>query len=118
RLVKDVGIKAPRVTRDGKIVTQGKGTEQMWRTMRMLKAFTADELAVMASTEEIQVKPQTAKSYLKHICKAGYITVISTRPKRYRFARWTGCQPPMIQRLKTVFDPNLRQIMWQEEAND
>src|SRR3989339_1396591 len=42
-LVLDHGAEAPRVNRQGEEVTQGLGTEAMWRTMKTLSAFTASE---------------------------------------------------------------------------
>lgn len=122
RLVKDVGIDAPRVTRDGKPVIQGAGRDQMWRTLRMLAGdFTFRDLAIAASTEEVPVSEVDANDYVKHLAGAGYLILAQkggpNRPARYRFnrAKNTGPKAPMVQRLKTVFDPNLGKVVWQEE---
>jgi hypothetical protein len=121
-LVRDVGMEAPRVRRDGTAVTQGLGREQMWRTMRILGEFSVRDLAVNASTEECQVAEKDAKDYSHFLAKAGYLVV--TRPgkgigkggvqTRYRFIqqRFTGPKPPKIQRIKAVYDPNLQQVVW------
>lgn len=121
-LVKDVGIDAPRVTRDGKPVVQGAGRDQMWRTLRMLVGdFTFRDLAIAASTEEVPVSEVDANDYVKHLAGAGYLILAQkggpNRPARYRFnrAKNTGPKAPMVQRLKTVFDPNLGKVVWQEE---
>lgn len=124
-LENDCGIEAPRVRRDGSAVTQGLGREQMWRTMRLLKEFTALDLAIQASTEEAVVQPQTATEYCRYLALAGYLTVISKGrgkgsggvPSRYRFVptRNSGPMPPMLQRTKQVFDPNLDQVVWSSE---
>lgn len=119
-LVKDTGAEPPRVRRDGTPVTQGLGREQMWRTMRMLKEFTAVDLAVQASTEEAPVSPETAKEYCKFLELAGYLAKLPAgvprRPGRYRFVPTcnTGPLPPMIQRVKAVYDPNLKAVVWSE----
>lgn len=124
RLVKDVGIEAPRVTRDGKPVTMGAAQEQMWRTMKILSDFTFRDLAISASTETVMVNEEAARDYLGALSVAGYLITVAkggpNRPARYRFnrARNTGPKAPMIQRLKTVFDPNTRKVVWQEEARD
>lgn len=129
RLAKDVGIEAPRVTRDGKPVTQGAAREQMWRTMKMLAGdFSWRDLAVAASTEETPVNEEDAKDYCANLAKAGYlVTTVKGKgngkagvPTRYRFNRGmnTGPRPPMVQRLATVFDPNLRQIVWHAEVEE
>lgn len=124
RLVKDVGIEAPRVTRDGKPVTMGAAQEQMWRTMKILSDFTFRDLAISASTEAVAVSEIAAKDYAAFLAAAGYLLTIQKGgpkgPARYRFnrAKNTGPKAPMIQRLKTVFDPNTRLVVWQEEARD
>ncbi len=122
RLERDCGREAPRVRRDGSKVTQGLGREQMWRTMRILGEFTALDLAVQASTEEVQVKPATAVEYCRFLALAGYLAVVSlghgtgrggvASQYRLRPARHTGPLPPMIQRVKQVYDPNLNQVVW------
>lgn len=135
RLVKDVGVEAPRVTRDGRPVTQGLAREQMWRTMRMLKGdWSWRDLAIAASTEAQPVSETDARDYCANLAKAGYLVIVARGkgvgsglgkggtglPTRYRFvpARYSGPRPPMIQRLSTVFDPNLGTVVWQESPRD
>ncbi|VVE59861.1 hypothetical protein PCA31118_00040 [Pandoraea captiosa] len=129
RLVKDCGLEAPRLNRAGEPVTQGRGQEQMWRTMRILGAdFTYLELAGFASTADAEVSPTAARDYLKHLAKAGYVLVVSKGqgrgkggiPSRYRLApgKYTGPRPPMVQRTKALYDPNLGKVVWHEEIND
>jgi len=124
RLVNNVGVDAPRVTREGKPVTQGQSRENMWRTMRIIGEFSVRELAIQATTEGVNVKPSDAKDYVKYLHKAGYLQI--TRPAqpgnksgmgtqaRYRFIkfRYTGPRPPMVQRTKQVFDPNVGTVVW------
>jgi hypothetical protein len=124
-LEKDVGIEAPRVTKEGAPVTMGRAREQLWRTMKMIRGdFTYRDLAVAASTEEFPVQEMDAADYLKHLKRAGYLHV--TKPgnpaglARYRFnsSKNTGPRPPMVQRLKTVYDPNLGRIVWHPEVDE
>lgn len=128
RLIRDNGLEAPRLTSQGKLVVQGLAQEQMWRTMRMLGSdFNYLELARMASTSETMVSTEAAKSYLKHLAHAGYVTVTAKGrgrgaggvPSRYRFnpGRYTGPRPPMVQRTKNVYDPNLGKVVWQQEVD-
>jgi hypothetical protein len=71
------------------------------------------------------VVPGTAQDYLNQLALAGYLIEIKkgqaqgTHPTRFRFnpARNTGPRPPMIQRTKAVYDPNLGQVVWQEEPD-
>lgn len=129
RLLKDNGVEAPRLDRNGKPVTQGLGTEAMWRSMRIIGEFNGAELAAHASTSGVEVKLETAKSYLRFLKLAGYvITMVEAKSKgigkgavqaRYRLApgKYTGPRPPMIQRTKSVYDPNIDQVVWQEETD-
>lgn len=116
-LVKDVGMEAPAVTRSGKPSTAGRGTEAMWRAIRILRELDADALVEQASAA-VPVTKWTAKSYLKWLTEAGYLVVVSggkgPTPARYRLApgKDTGPQPPMIQRIGQVFDPNLGAVVY------
>jgi len=121
----DVGLEAPRLRRDGTACEQSLAQEAMWRSMKRMDDFTFADLAIFASTEEVPVSPQSARHYIKHLLKAGYLVVTKpakppTHAARYRFipSRNTGPLAPMIQRLKTVFDPNLRAIQFQEDAGE
>lgn len=129
RLIRDNGVEAPRLDRNGNLVTQGLGTEAMWRSMRIIGEFNGNELAAHASTSGVEVKPESAKSYIRFLKLAGYIvTVVEARSKgigkgavqaRYRLApgKYTGPRPPMIQRTKSVYDPNIDKVVWQEEID-
>jgi len=122
KLVKDVGVEAPRVRKDGSIVEQGKAREQMWRTMGILKTFSAADLTISASTEKTLLKIKDVRSYITFLVKAGYLQVVQQSkgaiPARYRLlpARRTGPKPPMVQRVKQVFDPNLGKVVWPKES--
>ena len=126
RLVRDVGHEAPRLRADGEPVVQGASREQMWRTMKIAGQFTSADLAVQASLPESVVSDVDAKDYCKRLAAAGYLAVVEKgkaggphkgTPSVYRFipSRDTGPLPPMVQRLKSVFDPNLNRVVWQEQ---
>lgn len=129
-LLKDNGIEAPRVTKEGKPVTQGMGTEAMWRAMRIIGEFNVSELAGFASGGAVQVAERTAQSYIGALKSAGYLDVVADKvhkggrigaiQARYRLKRgkYTGPRPPMIQRTKALYDPNLGMIVWQQEAEN
>lgn len=119
RLIKDVGADHPRVKRDGTLSTHGIGSEQMWRVMRILKTFTCAELAVNASTTKHQVKESSSVDYCGDLFKAGYLRVISGKGPvaiTYRLIRDTGPKPPIVQRIKQVYDQNQQKVVWTEEA--
>lgn len=131
RLVKDEGIEAPRVRRDGSRVTQGLAQEQMWRTLRMLPGDTnARELAAHACTSATPVAEAAAKDYLLTLAKAGYLLTTQEGKglgygrggvqARYRLkpSRNTGPRPPMICRTRVVYDPNEDKIVWQPSVSE
>lgn len=113
RLAHDAGRHAPRVTKNGEPVSMGQGRLQMWRAMRVLGRFTAQDLAIHASTEEHQVATNEAVTYCRFLWRAGYLT---QQGQHYQFVRrrYSGPKPPMIQRVKQVYDPNLEQVVWSQ----
>lgn len=115
-LVKDGGHHAPRVRKDGAPVTQGAGTENMWRSMYMLGEFTHEDIASHATTQSVQVTKETAKSYVSMLLKCGYLKVlrkaepVKGRLAKYRLVRNTGPLPPKVQRVKRIYDPNTHEV--------
>lgn len=127
RLVRDNGLEAPRLSKDGREVTQGSVNEAMWGTLRrMFKAESVDyrQLAAFASTSRTSVSEQTAKTYVLTLAAAGYLECVQPAvkgakpvPARYRLipAMESGRRSPMIQRTRCVFDPNWNRLVWIEE---
>lgn len=113
-LIKDVGIDCPKVRKDGSTV-KPTNTENMWNAMRIMKRFSIKDLILNASTDDTKIKPTSADDYCKHLCKAGYL--VKQKDKTYRFieSRYTGPKPPMIQRIKQVFDPNIGEVVYPKE---
>jgi hypothetical protein len=117
-LVRDNGVEAPRVRKDGSEVTQGRAQENLWRTLRSLNhTVSYHELAAMASTPDHPVSTSFAMDYLLNLHKAGYLNKIG---QKYHLnpAMNTGPRPPMIQRIKQVYDPNVGKVMWKQEPAD
>jgi hypothetical protein len=118
-LARDVGVDAPRLRPDGSAATLGRGREQMWRTVKILREFDARELQAAASTGEHYVALTTAKEYILGLAHGGYV-VLARRGRngvysRYRFipAMNTGPRSPIAQKSGAIFDPNLGRVMWQ-----
>jgi hypothetical protein len=123
RLLRDVGVDAPRVTAEGRPVTQGIANERMWAAMKVLREFNYAELVQAASDEAHQVSEETAKNYCLFLCRAGYLGVsakaVHGKAKaRYRFNRSknTGPRAPLICRDKSVMDANTAQTVWTPKA--
>lgn len=129
-LARDCGIDAPRVRRDGTEITQGRSRENMWRAMKIIGDFTYRDLAVHAATEETPVAEAEARDYCYHLHRAGYLALITAgKPGSrttagaltlYRLlpSKYSGPKPPMVQRVKQVYDPNLKKVVWKGDAND
>lgn len=120
KLIRDAGAEAPRVSRQGVEVTQGHGNEAIWGAMQALGSFTSRVLAEMSGAKEF-----TVKSYCHALQKAGYLTVSREGNRHgtqteYRMlkSRVRGPRPPMITRLKAVYDPNIHEIVWQQNEDD
>lgn len=123
KLVQDPGVEAPRVRKDGEVVTQGSGTEAIWGAMQALGSFTPRVLAEMAAQKE-----STVKAYCLALKNAGYLTVEresktggrSGIQAQYRLLKSMvkGPRAPAITRLKAVYDPNIHEIVWQQGADE
>ncbi|MFZ6655635.1 hypothetical protein [Undibacterium sp. TJN19] len=130
QLAKDNGVEAPRIDKKGNLITEGSSNERMWGTMRRLfvgNDFNYRELAAFASTPTNICNEANAKTYVLMLARAGYLKCTAparvgkaASPARFTLlkSKNTGARAPMIQRTKTVFDPNVGQIMWQEPAGE
>lgn len=107
----------PILNRDGSAGTQGLGQLNMWTAMKALPQFDNKELAAVASTEDVNVTVAAAGEYARHLCRAGYLQIVS-KPKpgagciyRLRKSLYTGPKPPMILRTKLVYDQNRGEVI-------
>jgi hypothetical protein len=109
RLERDAGYEAPRVRADGTEIPR-PGRERMWSVMRVLKDWTALDLAVHSSLDDQTVAESEADQYCKTLCRAGYLQRV--QPGRWRLvgSRWRGPKPPMVRRDRSIFDPNTKTI--------
>ncbi|WP_417913701.1 hypothetical protein [Candidatus Electronema sp. JM] len=110
-MTKDFGPLAPRVRKDGSQVLLGQGQQRMWVVMRILKSFSATELAVTASTPEHQIADASAKDYCRKLYKAGYLRLGENGRYLLLPSANTGPRAPQVQRSKKVWDVNLQRTM-------
>ena len=107
-------VYAPRVTEEGVKVTQGSGNEAMWRAMKVLPTFDYTDIARAATLGTLVVPPQTAKTYVAYMARAGYLATVRPSkpgtPAKHRLQKNTGPHAPAITRLKVVFDRNTGQF--------
>ncbi|OEU69170.1 MAG: hypothetical protein BA863_03525 [Desulfovibrio sp. S3730MH75] len=110
---------APRVQKDGTILPPTK-RDVMWRTMRMNKQFRPKDLVIWGSLPETELKLNDVKDYVKHLFKAGYLKTVGKPANNisptYLLVKNTGPLPPKIQRVKQVYDPNLKQVVYRAEV--
>lgn len=104
----------PRLRRDGSELPECIN-DRLWRTMKMAKRFTSQELTELASDEARMMKLYTVKKYIQHLVRAGIVqTLIPGAGKRaavYRVGNNIGPQAPKILRCHSVYDPNKDQIV-------
>lgn len=114
RLIKDVGIEAPRIDNKGNPLPETSNS-RMWAAMKTLGTFTYMDVAFAADVEKA-----AAKDYIKHLKLAGYLHVLMEANNgpdkaktvfRLLASKNTGPQSPRILKIKAVYDPNLRKIM-------
>ena len=116
RMAGKAGFHAPRLRKDGTVVTQGAGVANMWRSMRMLRTFDVPQIAQVSTTPDIRVTEATAQSYVSMLFATGFLVCLEKanpgkgRKASYRLVRNTGPKPPKIQRVKQVYDPNTDQV--------
>lgn len=128
RLIRDTGLEAPRVRKDGSEVTMGRGREQMWRALGIMAQkgtrFNFRDLCLYSSTAESPVAEDDAKHFIRYLAAAGYLHQVEEgkpgAPARFRMvqSKWTGPRPPQIQRVRQLYDPNLKQVVWSEDSPD
>lgn len=106
RLVNDCGHEAPRVRADGSPVLIGLGRERMWHVMRVLKTFSAAELAIHCSVDDHVVATTEARDYCQRLARCGFLRPVSYGRWTLVPARWRGPQPPQVRRDKSIRDPN------------
>ncbi|ALF02132.1 hypothetical protein [Salipiger abyssi] len=117
QMLRDTGHHAPRLRKDGSAVVQGQSTEQLWRSMCILKTFTYRDLI---ETATVEIPEGTAKSYCSMLLATGYLRVLKKAdPAKgqiasYSLIRNTGPKPPQVQRVKRIYDPNTREVYMPE----
>lgn len=105
---------APRVNKQGQVVTQGLGTLAMWRAARIRKTFTPNELCADANSTTGPaanlVTLATARQYCLALERSGHFAFVTKGrggiPSTFRIVRDTGPHAPAITRSKVVFDRN------------
>ncbi|MCO5082614.1 MAG: hypothetical protein M9955_13285 [Rhizobiaceae bacterium] len=110
----------PRVQRDGRVLPEPL-IETIWRSIKMAKQFTADELvAVMSKPGEPAASRNTVISYCDRLASVKVLTKVAKRGQasRYRLAKNLGAKAPKVLGTKVVFDPNAGVVMGEAELSE
>ncbi len=93
-------------------VRDGSKHSNMWLAMRMLVRFSAVDLAAHCSTGRVTVTREDAQAYCGVLLRHGYLKCLrKAAPDRgieavYQLIRNTGPKPPVLKRIRALFDPN------------
>lgn len=108
RLVADPGIEPPRVRPGGAQSGPHARRAQLWRAAKVLgRGFSARQLAIAATTEEVPVGERVAADFCRALEAAGYLYVLSRRNPRIWAAvpgRIAGPVPPSPEDLRAQGD--------------
>lgn len=105
----------PRLADDGSRLSPVTAQGAMWNVMRGpagRAGFTWRDLVAWGSTELLEIKANTAKSYIALLQRAGYLLLLdpghpgTPATWKLRPAMNTGPKPPMILAAKLVYDQN------------
>lgn len=106
-------LATPSLRRDGTPGLQGRGQTAMWNVIRGpigRGSFTYQDLALFASTQTAVVTQVSAKSYIKHLHRAGFLLCVRKgkvrTPAQWRARPNLGKLPPLVLRGHIVFDQN------------
>jgi hypothetical protein len=111
-LIKDNGIHRPQLDLNGSEKPISL-SQKIWVAIKALKVFDHRDVSLLVDCKENYIK-----SYLKQLRMAGYLRVKeeATRntTKKYIFltTKDTGRNAPQIKKDKSVYDQNIRKIVW------
>ena len=106
-----------RLLRHQKIAPLPRGSsarqQLMWNAMRRLSSFDVNELAAVASTDEISITRGSAYRYVNRLHRAGFLALVRPagrgRRARWRLVRDTGPFAPQGRR-RGLYDPNTGEL--------
>lgn len=119
-LMKDEGAEHPRLNRKGERVYAHLVTENIWRSIRILKGnFTAETVLHTASAGGVAMTISKVRQYLNSLTEAGYFTKTEWErniPETYQLipGKYSGPRPPEIRKLDSlqVYDSNLGKLVY------
>lgn len=111
----------PRVLRDGTEKPELL-IQTLWRSMRMLKTFTVQELADIVEEAGREANVPSIRSYVCALASAGVLEVAKASKQRgwhsYRLVRSVGPKAPQVLAARIVFDPNAKATIGVADARE
>lgn len=103
-------VETPRIKADGTLLQGPRRAATMWRSMKMLTYFTAQDLASAASMPDLDVSVEQAQRYAAALSEAGYLITRQRGDEapvyRLKTTMNTGPAAPEVLRAHLVWDPN------------
>lgn len=102
RLIHDIGATAPQVNKAGEPKKYNCQWCNIWRAVRILREFSAEDVLAAASTSKCQIRLQYIYQRLSWLTNAGYLTKTRERARgvsvRYRkvASRCASPTPPQL----------------------
>ena len=114
-------IFAPRVSSSGEILPE-LIIETLWRTMRMLKTFQAEDLAAYLAETGRAPNIKSIRVYLWRLHGGGILALAGPRSQRqeqrFRLVRIPGPRAPKILTANVVWDPNRGEQLGTAQAEE
>lgn len=115
QLIRDIGQKPPRIDSKG-APKPPSVNEAIWRTIRIITTFNANQIIVSGSTPELVLNIASVRQYLRHLHSAGYLQVRQAGQAKqlaiYQLIHNTGPKAPEVQRGKKIYDGNLGMVVY------
>lgn len=115
QLIRDIGQKPPRIDSKG-APKPPSVNEAIWRTIRILRTFNANQIIASGSTPELVLNIASVRQYLRHLHSAGYLQVRQAGQAKqlaiYQLIHNTGPKAPEVQRGKKIYDGNLGLVVY------
>lgn len=104
----------PELLQDKKMNANNSACQKIWRSMRMHRSFTCDDIVMTSESS-----PGNVRTYVATLAKHGYLLCVGSSKTIHgrfkpvwRLIRNTGPKAPRrLQDGKIVWDPNLKQSL-------
>lgn len=87
----------------------------MWGCIRVLRQFSARDVAMHGTTSKVQVSEKQAKIYLARLAEAGVLRLAAGINQKggepiYCLAKKVGVKPMLVRKIEVLYDPNKEEI--------